>query len=669
MSVSGLTQFDEGMDKVEARAKKAAEQVAKVGQALLGMGAALTAVTALMVRAAAEDQKLEQRLSALLGSTEAGAKAFQTLEKRARQTGAATHVLTDAVQAMNIYFEDSPELIMKLLPRFQDLAAYMGQDMPTAIAAFGRAMTGGASDTVTMRGPLLALVKDFAKAKLGISDITKMELPAFRRMLLDFMQSPEAKFGDFAAKSAKTFSGQLNVLRQTADQVAAKFGDSLLPVLTSVVAQFVKVAEWLRKLPPELQAIVTWTTSTVGVFATLAGGLMALLPRILSTIMAVKSLGVAVLATGATITGIVAVIGAAAAATYIWTDRINKAEEAANKLARSQNDVADAIHKTKKGTVEWYEAWAAHWQSIVDTGIGSKNALDKLAASAEKYRAIAAKMRAEQTQGAIELTEAMKKQLEVEFELAQLHETEMARRLSELGKTPEAEAGAEGVGFDWQLQFRQAEEAAQKLKAVLADLNLTGRGPLTWTDDELAAFNKAMTAEGKQIDIFQEMAAVAGAAGEAIGRAFADMAKGVHVSTADMLKQIGLLIAKMMILIALKSWTGGISDVVKGVISGVFNSFDSGPGDTWAWRQGADFVRQFGAGVNSMLGNGLTLPQMQPAAIGGMGGVAFDVHVHEPGPDTYVKVVRRGISQMSDNEAFGLYRNKLGRASDRWDGR
>ena len=609
------------MSQAEARAKKSVDQIAKVGQALLGMGAALTALTAVMVKEAAEDQKLQQRLSILFGSAEAGAKAFETLEKRARETGTSTNTLTDAVQALNIYFSDSPELIMKLLPRFQDLAAYMGTDIPTAVAAFGRAMTGGASDTITMRGPMLALVKDFAQTKLGISDLTKMELPAFRKMLLDFIQSPESKFGDFAAKSAKTFSGQLAVLRESVGQLAAKLGESLLPALTVNVAQIVKVIEWLRNLPPELQAVIAWVTSTVGVFATLAGGLMALLPRILSTVVALKSMGTVALATGATITGVVAIIGAAAAATYLWTTRINQAYDAANKTARSQNDLANVVHGLTKGTKEWYEAEAARLESVA---YGNKKILDQAAT----YRELAAAMK-DAAGGRREFNELAYSYYEAEQ--AMLNRIKEGALNFARGIVPEKPEGEKWL----------PESSEKHIE------------PLKKTIDWLGALGQA-----------------AGAAGQSMGQMFGDMAAGAEVDVGKVILQIVKLIAKLLIMAALYA-IPGVGPILSQFAGGFLGAvgFDNPVSDTKAWRWGADFVRQFDQGMSSMLSGGLSLPQMQPAAIGGMGGLAFDIHVHEPGPDTYVKVVRRGVAAMSDNEAFGLYRNKLGRASDRWDGR
>jgi len=189
-------------------------------------------------------------------------------------------------------------------------------------------------------------------------------------------------------------------------------------------------------------------------------------------------------------------------------------------------------------------------------------------------------------------------------------------------------------------------------------------------DETLKYGYKAVEQVKKTIDWLGALQQAAGAAGQSMGQMFSDMAKGAEVNMETVIVQIGKLIAKLLIMAALYAIPGVgpiLAQFAGGFLGGV--GFDNPVSDAKAWRWGADFVRQFDQGMNSMVGAGLSLPKMQPAAIGGLGGMAVDVHVHEPGPDTYVRVVRRGMAEMSDNDAFGMVRGKLGRQIDRWNGR
>jgi len=688
LSVDGLTEFDGDMDKVEQRAKKAAEQIAKVGQALLGVGAALTAITAAFIKEAAEDEKLQQRLSILFKSTTAGAKAFEKLEKRAMETGESTAVLTDAVQSLNNFFGDSPELVMKLLPRLQDLAAYMGKDLPTVIQTFGRALTGGLGDAVAMREPAFAkLLKDFAQTK-GITLDAKMGIEQFRAVLLDFLSGPESKFGDFAAKSAQTFSGQLQILRRTAEQVAAKFGEALLPALTSVVSFFTKVADTLRMMPPELRTVISWLTALTAGFATLSGTLLALVPRIVAT-----KVGLAKLAAEsshlAKVLGTVKAIGfggagllgaLAALAFLMYTIDVNSrgAGQAARDLATGGSKdlearIATLTERLEKQRAKFGDnhAEVRALERVIDDLRGQLAELNGETMVCTEVTANATEQQKANAEALDKRRKALAGVFDQLYELNQLEQAERERRLSEMGKAPEEAEGYEPPGFDWMLQFRQAEEEAQKFAKVMADLGLN-KNPLLWTDEDLAKFNKAIAATDKGIDYLGALQQAAGAAGESLGTMFSDMAKGAEVDLGKVILQIAKLIAKLLIMVALYQIPGVgpiLSQFAGGFLGGAVG-FDNPVPDTQAFRWGLDFARNFHEGLNSMVSGGLGLPQMQPAAIGGMGGgLAFDIHVHEPGPDTYVKVVRRGVAQMGAQDRLGLMRSGLGRAYDDWNDR
>jgi len=692
LSVDGLTQFDGSMDKAEARAKKAADQIAKVGHALLGMGAALTALTAMMVKEAAEDEKLQQRLSILFGSATAGAKAFEKLERRARETGESTTVLTDAVQALNVYFKDSPELIMKLLPRLQDLAAFMGKDLPTVIQTFGRALTGGLGDAVALREPAFAkLLKDFAETR-GVTLDAKMGVEAFRAVLMNFLTSPEAKWGDFAAKSAKTFSGQLAILRRTVEQLAAKFGEVLLPPLTAVVGFFTKVAEWIMSMPSEGRTVIAWVVALTAAFGTLSGTLLALIPRILATKIGLatlvtegstlaKVLGVAK-AIGFGGSGLLGALAALAFLMYMIDVNSRGAGQAARDLAAGGGKDLEKRIETITGMLkeEYARKLADRRPALIRTLEFALDGLrSDLAALNEEnkinYQTVANGTEQEKANAAA--LDARRKALAGVFdqlyELNQLEKAEQERRLRALGETPEVFDPTRGIDFDVVLQVRQnmaeAEEKAKKLAAVMAELGLS-KNPLLWTSEDMAAFNKAMAATDKGIDWFGALQQAAGAAGQSIGRAFADMAAGAEVSIEKVIIQVVKLIAKLLIMAALYA-IPGVGPILSQFAGGFMGAvgFDNPVSDSQAFRWGMDFSRQFGAGVNSMLGNGLMMPQMQPAAIGGMGGVAFDVHVHNAGPDTYVNIVRKGVASMGSQDRLGVMRDGLGRAYDDWNGR
>jgi len=614
------------MDKVEERAKAAAEQVAKVGHAMLALGTVMTGLAALAVKEASTFETLKTRLTSVTGSVEAGAAAFERLKAIAKTTPYDLEQVTDAGAILASFLNEDTEAAIDLTKNIADLAAFMAVDLPTAASSFGRAMAGGRAAAIMLRyRGILKLVGSFYELKTGVK-LAEDDIVSFRKALIMFVTDVDSPIAGATDRLSKTFAGAVGNMKDAIQRLSASLGDTLLPPITGVVVQLMKFIETLERLPVPLKAAVMGFTTLGGVITLAVGGFLSFLPRILATATALKTMGTAVLATGATITGVVAIIGAAAAATYLWTTRINQAYDATNKTARSQNDLANAVRRLTKGTKEWYEAEAARLESVAS---GNKKILDQAAA----YRALAASMK-DTKDAAKELTDLEKESLI-----------------------------AQGATLD-----RIREGALNLLRGIKP----SGEEGIQWLveplDETLRYGYKAIE---KTIDWLGALQQAAGAAGQSLGQMFSDMAEGAEVNLGKVIEGIAKLIAKLLIMAALYA-IPGVGPILSQFAGGFFGAvgFDNPVSDTKAWRWGADFVRQFDQGMSSMLSGGLSLPQMQPAAIGGMGGgLAFDIHVHEPGPDTYVKVVRRGVAAMSDNEAFGLYRNKLGRASDRWGSR
>jgi len=303
----------------------------------------------------------------------------------------------------------------------------------------------------------------------------------------------------------------------------------------------------------------------------------------------------------------------------------------ANKNALNLNRLARAARTAKKDSAEYYDAMAAWYEAQVMLGKGSDESLDKMAKQAAKWREMAAAMRV--------TTDNLREFNELAFESNQA----------------------------WQATLDRITEGALQVARGISPEQVAGDVwqtlPLDKLDDKVQ----------KTIDWMGALQQAAGAAGQSLGQAFSDMAAGAEMDLGKVIEQIGKLIAKLLIMAALYTIPGVgplLAQFAGGFLGGV--GFENPVEDTKAFRWGFDFARQFREGINASITGGLSLPSMQPAAVtagGFAGGIAFDVHVHEPGPYTQVEIVRRGIEAMSDQQAFGLFRTRLGRATDKWAGR
>ena len=622
---------------MEARAKQTAEQVQKVGQAMLAMGAAITAVAGLAVREAAQFETLEVRLQAIFNSTEKGTAAFKELQKVAALTPFSLQAVVKAGATLAAYMGQQKTKAVELTASIADLAAFMGDDIPQAASAFGRAFAAGAgaADMLRERG-VLALVAEFAKMKYGIEDMTRVTLPEFREILIEAIQDPSLGIAGSTERLSRTFSGAMSNMKDALSQLAAAFGKELLPALKGAVRALTEFLGLLNKLPHSIKSAVSWLGSLTGAFGLLAGGIIVLSPRLTGLILLLRGLLGILKGTGMVGLGLIGALVALALA-------MKAVDEASRGAGQAARDLAAGGAEDLKARLEII---TARMKKLSEAGREDWHEFAVLSAAAE----------------------------------------DLNRQLDAL-----AQAGTEVVKVQGEMA-----KAAGILRKELTDLELAG---MEATQAMLDRINAAalLVAKGifpeepegeawrperivdpleKVAGKFDYLAAAAQGAGEAIGRAFGQMATGVQINVAKMLASIGLMIAKTLILKALAITLGGPASWGFGLVSGILGGLIGGAGfdnpiaDTQAFRWGMDFTRQFGAGMNSMLGNGLGVPKMEPATIaGGMGGIGFDVHVHNAGPDTYVNIVRKSVAGMSDNDRLGLMRDGLGRAYDNWDGR
>lgn len=668
----GVEQYNESLDKAQEKAQKAADAAAKVGQAMVVAGAAITAVAGLAVREAAQFETLEVRLQAIFNSTTKGTKAFKELQEVAAKTPFSLQGVVRAGATLAAYMGKQKDQAVELTGSIADLAAFMGDDIPQAASAFGRAFAAGAgaADMLRERG-VLALVADFAKMKYGVEDLTKMTLPEFRKVLIEAIRDPSLGIAGSTEKLAKTFVGGVSNMKDAISQLSAAFGKEMLPGLNEVVRGLTKFIQWVNKIPSGLKAVIAWGGSTAGIMTLLGGAVLMLIPKLVSFIYTLRSLGIALSAANLGIAGIITIIIAATAALIGWTIEMKRAAAAADKQSRSLQDVIDALKKVedegKTGTAIWHnlkaqmlELQAAYYREQGDL---------KKEAEALEYA----------NQHRMQAVTTTKQQVATFDELAyaqwQLNQA-TEDRLFQLPKEAEATQQAGGA---WRTFAQQVEEARAKLQMIAENAQAANLAlklglpldPATWSTEMMERFQSGLSKlKDKTDDFGQAIKSASETMAQSFGNALGQMVKDGKLQIDQLIIMLIKLVAKMMLVLTLKALLGPIGgQFAGGLMSGLFG-FEDPKMDTKAFRWGFDFARQFHEGVNASLLGGLRVPSMQPAPVpaGAAGGGRFDVHVHNATPDTYVRIVQAGVASMSDADAFGLFRQKLGPAADRWSG-
>lgn len=233
--------------------------VAKVaGESLLAAGAAAAGFGALSVKAYTESQNVQAQLNAALESTHHAAGLFtQDLNDQAQALQRVTKFSDEQInasQAMLLTFTNiHGEIFQRTTPIILDLATAMHEDLQSASIQVGKALND----------PVLGIT---ALHRIGVtfSQTQKDQIQAF----MDTNQLAKAQgvilaeltkeFGGSAVAAGKTFSGQLEILKNQLNDVEEKVGSVIVKALTPFAVKAIKAVEsldWDRIMKTTINAI------------------------------------------------------------------------------------------------------------------------------------------------------------------------------------------------------------------------------------------------------------------------------------------------------------------------------------------------------------------------------------------------------------------------------
>jgi len=218
-----------GLKQIKTGAESAGKGLGILGKEVDGLGGRFSALKTLAIGAftaiityagaklvnsfidvASSVENYRVRLSTLLGSQRAAAEAMQFFNDIAAKSPATLGEVIEAGTTLVAMGAD----YKKWIPVLNDLAAVMGMKLPEAAAALGRAYAGGAgaADIFRERG-ILNVIKDFAKLKYGINDITKVELPEFQKIMYETFTAQGGRIAGAGEELAKTWTGKISMMK------------------------------------------------------------------------------------------------------------------------------------------------------------------------------------------------------------------------------------------------------------------------------------------------------------------------------------------------------------------------------------------------------------------------------------------------------------------------
>lgn len=189
--------------------ERMAKRLIALGSAYLGVRG-ISSLSRSFLEVATSTEQYQLRLEVLLGSQEAAADAMEFFRQTAAKVPFTLQEVIESGTTLTAMGAD----LKAWTPILTDLSAVMGMKLPEAASALGRAFAGGAgaADIFRERG-ILQIIKDSARMKHGIEDITKVTLPKFRELMLEAFTDPGGKIAGAADKLATTWQGTISMLQ------------------------------------------------------------------------------------------------------------------------------------------------------------------------------------------------------------------------------------------------------------------------------------------------------------------------------------------------------------------------------------------------------------------------------------------------------------------------
>lgn len=288
----GFKKLDDRIGKTTERLekfKKRTENIGKLGNKIKSVGQGLTlgvtlpvvAMGGAMIKAAADIEAMQQQLSTMLGSAEAGGKMFEEIKTMAAKTPFETKDLMAATNTM-LGFGIAQEKVLPLMNQLGDISGGNAQRFQSLALAFSQVSSAGklqGQDLLQMINagfnPLESIAKRTGKSVGYWKDQMskgKVSVAMVEQAMKD-ATSEGGRFFGMMDKQSKTALGQWSTFQDNLNMLLAEFGKIILPTAIKGLQKLSSMLEWFNSLS-------TGTKKTILIFA----GVLALIGPMISIV-------------------------------------------------------------------------------------------------------------------------------------------------------------------------------------------------------------------------------------------------------------------------------------------------------------------------------------------------------------------------------------------------
>lgn len=213
-----------------------------VGGAMIGAGVAVGGFLVSSVQAAAEAEKSQAQLAAVIQSTGGAAgMTADAVNKLASGFSTMTPFEDDAIVAgenMLLTFTNiGKDVFPATTETMLDMSTALGQDMKSSAMQLGKALNDPVKGVTALQRVGVTFT-DSQKAMIE-KMVETGDVAGAQKVILAELNR---EFGGSAAAAGKTFAGSMEILKNAFGNLQEEIGGKLLPILTPLIQQFAKMA-------------------------------------------------------------------------------------------------------------------------------------------------------------------------------------------------------------------------------------------------------------------------------------------------------------------------------------------------------------------------------------------------------------------------------------------
>jgi len=279
---SGLSDAEK---QTEASSKRMKDSIQKVGMAMAAAGAVITAAFGLMVKSAMESQSVRIAFENLAsGAGQSAEELLKSLKDASKGTIAEYDLMLSANKAMVLGVAKNSKAFSSLMEVARDRARAMGL---TTTQAFNDIVTGigrGSRMILDNLGIIVSLEtanEEYANS-LGKTAEALTEDEKKQALLNAVLEQGQASL-DKTSQNTMTAKEMFEAFKASIKDLADGIGSNLLPVFSDMVIRIKDIVSnivgWIKE-HPELAKQITLVAGALGIFLTIAGGILILAPKI-----------------------------------------------------------------------------------------------------------------------------------------------------------------------------------------------------------------------------------------------------------------------------------------------------------------------------------------------------------------------------------------------------